>query len=160
MPAAALFIFSELSFQQANLQTCSVAWTRRSKGRKYFTLRCGPHGQETTHTTLAEYNCCKRWLRTCFLKAKASWPDYQLIVFSIEPETSYVRQFYPFWITHFYSICFWIDFSPYLLLFMFQHMFGLSLKHRDFSRELKSLREALILTSKCWKEGCERLFSA
>lgn len=60
MPAAALFIFSELSFQQANLQTCSVAWTRRSKGRKSFTLRCEPHGQETTDTILAEYNCCKR----------------------------------------------------------------------------------------------------
>lgn len=60
MTAAALFIFSELSFQEANLQTCSVSWTSRSKGRKYFTLRCEPHRQETMHTVLAEYNYFKR----------------------------------------------------------------------------------------------------
>lgn len=57
MPAAALLLFSELSFQQANLQTWSVSWTSRSKGRKYFTLRCGLHRGEAMHNILFEYNC-------------------------------------------------------------------------------------------------------
>lgn len=57
MPAAALLLFSELSFQQDILQTCSVSWTSRSKGRKYFTLRCEPHRGETMHNILVEYNC-------------------------------------------------------------------------------------------------------
>lgn len=49
--------FSELSFQQDILQTWSVSWTSRSKGRKYFTLRCESHRGETMHNILVEYNC-------------------------------------------------------------------------------------------------------
>lgn len=40
---------SFFSFQLANLQTWSMSRTSRSKGRKYFALRCGPHRGEAMH---------------------------------------------------------------------------------------------------------------
>lgn len=72
MPAVALLLFSELSFQQAILQTWSVSWTSRSKGRKYFTLRCEPHRGETMHNILVEYKCWWEVIKNSFPESKST----------------------------------------------------------------------------------------